>query len=155
MVHAGTTIMGADSTTGAPIRMLRDVPLITPTTFCCNATLNTDARLGLATLIMRSNVLVRRCRRQPGGRPQRTAAAAWRSWRPSATSGEGLDPALRKSRTGKPMLSNEPAIRDSGAHVVVTLRGELDNANAADLGGGGCSRRPWPVTRVSSRTCRS
>ena len=32
------------------------------------------------------------------------------------------------------MLSNEPAIRDSGAHVVVTLRGELDNANAADLG---------------------
>ena len=31
------------------------------------------------------------------------------------------------------MLSNEPAIRDDGAHVVVTLRGELDIANAADL----------------------
>src|SRR5208282_5485675 len=32
------------------------------------------------------------------------------------------------------MFSNEPAIRDDGAHVVVTLRGELDIANAADLG---------------------
>ena len=32
------------------------------------------------------------------------------------------------------MLSNEPAIREDGAHVVVTLRGELDIANAADLG---------------------
>ena len=32
------------------------------------------------------------------------------------------------------MFSNEPAIRDEGAHVVVTLRGELDIANAADLG---------------------
>lgn len=41
---------------------------------------------------------------------------------------------MRKSRTGRPMLSNEPAIRDDGAHAVVTLRGELDIANAADLG---------------------
>jgi anti-anti-sigma regulatory factor len=32
------------------------------------------------------------------------------------------------------MFSNEPAIRDDGAHVVVMLRGELDIANAADLG---------------------
>jgi anti-sigma B factor antagonist len=31
------------------------------------------------------------------------------------------------------MFSNEPAIRDDGAHVLVTLRGELDIANAADL----------------------
>ena len=31
------------------------------------------------------------------------------------------------------MFSNEPAIRDDGAHVVVILRGELDIANAADL----------------------
>jgi anti-sigma B factor antagonist len=31
------------------------------------------------------------------------------------------------------MFSNEPAIRDDGAHVVVTLRGELDIASAADL----------------------
>ena len=31
------------------------------------------------------------------------------------------------------MFSSEPAIRDDGAHVVVTLRGELDIANAADL----------------------
>lgn len=31
------------------------------------------------------------------------------------------------------MLSIEPAIRDDAAHVVVTLRGELDIANAADL----------------------
>jgi anti-anti-sigma factor len=41
---------------------------------------------------------------------------------------------LRESRTGRPMGSNEPAIRDVGAHVVVTLRGELDIADAADLG---------------------
>ena len=32
------------------------------------------------------------------------------------------------------MFSSEPAIRDDGAHVVVMLRGELDIANAADLG---------------------
>jgi anti-sigma B factor antagonist len=32
------------------------------------------------------------------------------------------------------MLSNEPAIRDDGAYLVVTLRGELDIANASDLG---------------------
>ena len=32
------------------------------------------------------------------------------------------------------MGSNKPAIRDVGAHVVVTLRGELDIADAADLG---------------------
>ena len=32
------------------------------------------------------------------------------------------------------MFSNESAIREDGAHVVVTLRGELDIANAADLG---------------------
>jgi anti-sigma B factor antagonist len=31
------------------------------------------------------------------------------------------------------MFSNEPGIRDDGAHVLVTLRGELDIANAADL----------------------
>ena len=31
------------------------------------------------------------------------------------------------------MFSNAPAIRDDGAHVVVTLRGELDIADAADL----------------------
>src|SRR5690348_14502908 len=31
------------------------------------------------------------------------------------------------------MLSKQPAIRDDGAHVLVTLRGELDIANAADL----------------------
>ena len=32
------------------------------------------------------------------------------------------------------MFSSEPAIRDDGAHVVVALRGELDIADAADLG---------------------
>jgi anti-anti-sigma factor len=32
------------------------------------------------------------------------------------------------------MFSKEPAIRDDGARVVVALRGELDIANAADLG---------------------
>ena len=32
------------------------------------------------------------------------------------------------------MFSSEPAIRDDGVHVVVILRGELDIANAADLG---------------------
>ena len=31
------------------------------------------------------------------------------------------------------MFSNEPAIRDDGARVVVMLRGELDIANAAGL----------------------
>ena len=32
------------------------------------------------------------------------------------------------------MFSNEPAIRDDDANVVVTLHGELDIVNAADLG---------------------
>jgi len=32
------------------------------------------------------------------------------------------------------MFRNEPDIRDAGAHVVVTLRGELDIDSAADLG---------------------
>ena len=31
------------------------------------------------------------------------------------------------------MLSKQSAIRDDGAHVLVTLRGELDIANVADL----------------------
>jgi anti-sigma B factor antagonist len=61
---------------------------------------------------------------------------------------------LGKSRTGRPM-SNEPAIRDEGAHVVVALRGELDNANAADLGAvlsEAVARNPHVIADLSDLT---
>ena len=53
------------------------------------------------------------------------------------------------------MFSNEPAIRDDGAHVVVTLRGELDIANAADLGAvlsEAVARNPHVVADLSDLT---
>ena len=53
------------------------------------------------------------------------------------------------------MLSNEPAIRDDGAHVVVTLRGELDVANAADLGAvlsEAVARNPHVIADLSDLT---
>jgi anti-anti-sigma factor len=62
---------------------------------------------------------------------------------------------LRMSRTGGPMFSNEPAIRDDGAHVVVTLRGELDIANAADLGAvlsEAVARNPHVIADLSDLT---
>lgn len=61
---------------------------------------------------------------------------------------------MRKSRTGRPMSSNEPAIRDDGAHVV-TLRGELDIANAADLGAvlsEAVARNPHVIADLSDLT---
>ena len=53
------------------------------------------------------------------------------------------------------MLSNEPAIRDDGAHVVVMLRGELDIANAADLGvvlSEAVARNPHVIADLSDLT---
>lgn len=53
------------------------------------------------------------------------------------------------------MLSNEPAIRDDGAHVLVTLRGELDIANAADLGAvlsEAVARNPHVIADLSDLT---
>jgi anti-anti-sigma factor len=53
------------------------------------------------------------------------------------------------------MFSNEPAIRDDGAHVVVTLRGELDIANAADLGAvlsAAVARNPHVIADLSDLT---
>ena len=53
------------------------------------------------------------------------------------------------------MFSNEPAIRDDGAHVVVTLRGELDIANAADLGAvlsEAVARNPHVIADLSDLT---
>ena len=53
------------------------------------------------------------------------------------------------------MLSNEPAIRDDGAHVVVTLRGELDIATAADLGAvlsEAAARNPHVIADLSDLT---
>ena len=53
------------------------------------------------------------------------------------------------------MFSNEPAIRDDGAHVVVTLRGELDVANAADLGAvlsKAVARNPYVIADLSDLT---
>ena len=53
------------------------------------------------------------------------------------------------------MFSNEPAIRDDGAHVVVMLRGELDIANAADLGAvlsEAVARNPHVIADLSDLT---
>lgn len=53
------------------------------------------------------------------------------------------------------MFSNEPAIRDDGAHVVVMLRGELDIANAADLGtvlSEAVARNPHVIADLSDLT---
>jgi anti-sigma B factor antagonist len=53
------------------------------------------------------------------------------------------------------MLSKQPAIRDDGAHVVVTLRGELDIANVADLGAvlsEAVARNPHVVADLSDLT---
>ena len=53
------------------------------------------------------------------------------------------------------MFSSEPAIRDDGAHVVVTLRGELDIANAADLGAvlsEAVARNPHVIADLSDLT---
>ena len=53
------------------------------------------------------------------------------------------------------MFSNEPAIRDDGAHVVVILRGELDIANAADLGtvlSEAVARNPYVIADLSDLT---
>src|SRR5437868_15343748 len=53
------------------------------------------------------------------------------------------------------MFSNEPAIRDDGAHVVVMLRGELDIANAADLGAvlsKAVARNPHVIADLSDLT---
>lgn len=53
------------------------------------------------------------------------------------------------------MSSNEPAIRDDGAHVVVILRGELDIANAADLGtvlSEAVARNPHVIVDLSDLT---
>jgi anti-anti-sigma factor len=53
------------------------------------------------------------------------------------------------------MFSNEPAIRDDGAHVVDTLRGELDIANAADLGAvlsEAVARNPHVIADLSDLT---
>src|SRR4029077_89666 len=67
----------------------------------------------------------------------------------------GLDPALRKSRRGRPMFGSEPAIRDDGVHVVVILRGELDIADAADLGAvlsEAVARNPHVIADLSDLT---
>jgi anti-sigma B factor antagonist len=53
------------------------------------------------------------------------------------------------------MFGSEPAIRDDGAHVVVTLRGELDIANAADLGAvlsEAVARNPHVIADLSDLT---
>jgi anti-anti-sigma factor len=53
------------------------------------------------------------------------------------------------------MFSSEPAIRDDGAHVVVTLRGELDIADAADLGAvlsEAVARNPHVIADLSDLT---
>ena len=53
------------------------------------------------------------------------------------------------------MFGNEPAIRDDGAHVVVMLRGELDIANAADLGAvlsEAVARNPHVIADLSDLT---
>jgi anti-anti-sigma factor len=53
------------------------------------------------------------------------------------------------------MFSSEPAIRDDGAHIVVTLRGELDIANAADLGAvlsEAVARNPHVIADLSDLT---
>ena len=53
------------------------------------------------------------------------------------------------------MFSSEPAIRDDGAHVVVMLRGELDIANAADLGAvlsEAVARNPHVIADLSDLT---
>ena len=53
------------------------------------------------------------------------------------------------------MFSNEPAIGDDGAHVVVMLRGELDIANAADLGtvlSEAVARNPHVIADLSDLT---
>src|SRR6201986_1191067 len=53
------------------------------------------------------------------------------------------------------MFSNEPAIRDDGAHVVVMLCGELDIANAADLGAvlsEAVARNPHVIADLSDLT---
>ena len=52
------------------------------------------------------------------------------------------------------MFSSEPAIRDDGAYVV-TLRGELDIANAADLGAvlsEAVARNPHVIADLSDLT---
>jgi anti-sigma B factor antagonist len=59
------------------------------------------------------------------------------------------------SRRGRPMLSNEPAIRDGGAYVVVALRGELDIVNVADLGAvlwEALARNPHVIADLSDLT---
>ena len=53
------------------------------------------------------------------------------------------------------MFSSEPAIRDHGAHVIVMLRGELDIANAADLGAvlsEAVARNPHVIADLSDLT---
>ena len=53
------------------------------------------------------------------------------------------------------MFSNEPAIRDDGAHVVVMLRGELDIAKAADFGAvlsEAVARNPHVIADLSDLT---
>ena len=53
------------------------------------------------------------------------------------------------------MFSDEPAIRDEGARVVVMLRGELDIANAAGLGAvlsEAVARNPQVVADLSDLT---
>ena len=53
------------------------------------------------------------------------------------------------------MFSHEPAIRDEGARVVVMLRGELDIANAADLGAvlsEAVARNPHVIADLSDLT---
>jgi len=53
------------------------------------------------------------------------------------------------------VFSNEPAIRDDGTHVVVTLRGELDLANVGDLGAvlsEAVARNPHVIADLSDLT---
>jgi len=53
------------------------------------------------------------------------------------------------------MFGSELAIRDEGAHVVVMLRGELDIANAADLGAvlsEAVARNPHVIADLSDLT---
>ena len=53
------------------------------------------------------------------------------------------------------MFSSKPAIRDDGVHVVVALRGELDIANAADLGAvlwEAVARNPHVIADLSDLT---